>query len=135
MCNKGRRQSPVNIDPTKLLFDPHLHKLHIDKHKVSTFINRRDSHWFCNLFHLQVSGTLFNTGQSLVFRVDKDTKNHVNITGGPLDYRYQFEEIYIHYGTDDGQGSEHHVNGYSFPGEVCLVKQSVFQNHEIISLV
>uniref|UniRef100_A0A336MUV0 CSON007087 protein n=1 Tax=Culicoides sonorensis TaxID=179676 RepID=A0A336MUV0_CULSO len=100
MCNKGRRQSPVNIDPTKLLFDPHLHKLHIDKHKVS--------------------GTLFNTGQSLVFRVDKDTKNHVNITGGPLDYRYQFEEIYIHYGTDDGQGSEHHVNGYSFPGEIQL---------------
>lgn len=61
---------------------------------------------------------LYNTGQSLVFRVDKDTKQHVNITGGPLDYRYQFEEIYIHYGTDDGQGSEHQIGGYSFPGEV-----------------
>lgn len=27
---------------------------------------------------------LHNTGQSLVFRVDKDTKQHVNISGGPL---------------------------------------------------
>lgn len=117
MCNKGRRQSPVNIDPTKLLFDPHLHKLHIDKHKVSPF-HRKKVVSLLIIHFTQVSGTLFNTGQSLVFRVDKDTKNHVNITGGPLDYRYQFEEIYIHYGTDDGQGSEHHVNGYSFPGEV-----------------
>lgn len=118
MCNKGRRQSPVNIDPTKLLFDPHLHKLHIDKHKVSIVWEISKLRHFISYYLTQVSGTLFNTGQSLVFRVDKDTKNHVNITGGPLDYRYQFEEIYIHYGTDDGQGSEHHVNGYSFPGEV-----------------
>jgi hypothetical protein len=66
----------------------------------------------------QVSGTLHNTGQTLVFRVDKDTKHHVNISGGPLAYRYQFEEIYIHYGTDNHQGSEHHIHGYSFPAEV-----------------
>jgi len=67
---------------------------------------------------LQVSGTLYNTGQTLVFRVDKDTKHHVNISGGPLAYRYQFEEIYIHYGTENHQGSEHHIHGYSFPAEV-----------------
>jgi carbonic anhydrase len=33
MCNKGRRQSPINIEPEKLLFDPYLRPLHIDKHK------------------------------------------------------------------------------------------------------
>ncbi|XP_055713135.1 carbonic anhydrase-related protein 10 isoform X1 [Phlebotomus papatasi] len=100
MCNKGRRQSPINVEPDKLLFDPYLRPLHIDKHKVS--------------------GTLHNTGQSLVFRVDKDTKQYVNISGGPLAYRYQFEEIYIHYGTENSQGSEHHIHGYSFPGEIQL---------------
>lgn len=63
---------------------------------------------------------MHNTGQSLVFRVDKDTKQHVNISGGPLAYRYQFEEIYIHYGTENSQGSEHHIQGYSFPGEVSF---------------
>ncbi|GAB0099904.1 carbonic anhydrase-related protein 10 [Sergentomyia squamirostris] len=100
MCNKGRRQSPINVEPDKLLFDPYLRPLHIDKHKVS--------------------GTLHNTGQSLVFRVDKDTKQYVNMSGGPLAYRYQFEEIYIHYGTENSQGSEHHIHGYSFPGEIQL---------------
>jgi Eukaryotic-type carbonic anhydrase len=67
---------------------------------------------------LQISGTLWNTGQSLVMRVEKDTKHHINITGGPLAYRYQFEEIYIHYGTENHQGSEHRVHGYAFPAEV-----------------
>ncbi|CAH1370865.1 carbonic anhydrase-related protein 10 [Tenebrio molitor] len=100
MCSRGRRQSPINVEPDKLLFDPHLQHIHLDKHKVS--------------------GTLHNTGQSLVFRLDKDTKQHVNISGGPLAYRYQFEEIYIHYGSDDQQGSEHHIHGYSFPAEIQL---------------
>lgn len=67
-----------------------------------------------------MSGTLQNTGQSLVFRIDKDTKHHVNISGGPLAYRYQFEEFYIHYGIENHQGSEHQIHGYSFPGEVSF---------------
>ncbi|XP_055297178.1 carbonic anhydrase-related protein 10 [Sitodiplosis mosellana] len=100
MCTKGRRQSPIDIEPDKLLFDPYLRPLHIDKHKVS--------------------GVLQNTGQSLVFRIDKDTKQHVNISGGPLAYRYQFEEIYIHYGIENSQGSEHKIHGYHFPGEIQL---------------
>ena len=98
LCTKGRRQSPINVEPDKLLFDPFLRHIHLDKHKVS--------------------GTLQNTGQSLVFRIDKETKHHVNISGGPLAYRYQFEEFYIHYGIENHQGSEHQIHGYSFPGEV-----------------
>lgn len=68
--------------------------------------------------NLQINGMLLNTGQSLVFRVDKENKNHVNITGGPLAYRYQFEEFYIHYGSSDHSGSEHTISGYAFPAEV-----------------
>lgn len=98
LCSKGRRQSPINIEPDKLLFDPHLRPVHVDKHKVS--------------------GHLHNTGQFLVFRTDKEAKVRVNITGGPLAYHYQFEEIYIHYGLDDNHGSEHRVDDYSFPAEI-----------------
>lgn len=35
MCSRGKRQSPVNVDPEKLLFDPHLRQIHINKEKVS----------------------------------------------------------------------------------------------------
>lgn len=38
MCSKGRRQSPINVEPDKLLFDPYLRLIHIDKHKVSTYL-------------------------------------------------------------------------------------------------
>ncbi|KAF9801616.1 hypothetical protein SFRURICE_018026, partial [Spodoptera frugiperda] len=67
-----------------------------------------------------VSGVLQNTGQSLVFRVEKDSKHQVNISGGPLSYRYQFEEIYFHYGMEDNRGSEHQIDHHTFPGEIQL---------------
>lgn len=38
LCNKGRRQSPVNLEPQRLLYDPNLRPLHIDKHRVSIFL-------------------------------------------------------------------------------------------------
>ncbi|XP_012169084.1 carbonic anhydrase-related protein 10 isoform X2 [Bombus affinis] len=98
LCSKGRRQSPINIEPDKLLFDRHLRPVSVDKHKVS--------------------GHLYNTGQFLVFRADREAKVRVNITGGPLAYHYQFEEIYIHYGMDNDYGSEHRINNYAFPAEI-----------------
>lgn len=100
LCNKGHRQSPVNLEPQRLLFDPNLQSLHIDKHRVS--------------------GILQNTGHSIVFTIDNDNRQPVNISGGPLSYRYQFHEVHLHYGLTDGFGSEHTVDGYAFPAEVCL---------------
>ncbi|XP_043279617.1 carbonic anhydrase-related protein 10 [Venturia canescens] len=99
LCTKGRRQSPINIEPDKLLYDPHLRPMNIDKHHIS--------------------GQLQNTGQFLIFKVDKDSKP-VNITDGPLAYRYQFEEIYIHYGMNNTHGSEHRINNYAFPAEIQI---------------
>ncbi|RVE45719.1 hypothetical protein evm_009627, partial [Chilo suppressalis] len=97
LCNKGRRQSPVNLEPEKLLFDPNLRFLHIDKHRIN--------------------GLISNTGHSVIFTVENETRHHINITGGPLSYKYQFHEIHIHYGLHDQFGSEHAINGYSFPAE------------------
>ncbi|OAD58644.1 Putative carbonic anhydrase-like protein 2 [Eufriesea mexicana] len=34
LCSKGRRQSPINIEPDKLLFDRHLRPVSVDKHKT-----------------------------------------------------------------------------------------------------
>jgi hypothetical protein len=66
----------------------------------------------------QIHGSIANTGHSVVFTVDNTTTRHVNITGGPLSYRYQFHEIHVHFGLRDDAGSEHTVNGYAFPAEV-----------------
>lgn len=100
MCERGRRQSPVNIEPRKLVYDPHLRHVHVDKQRVS--------------------GSLHNTGQSVIFRVEKGSKHHVNITGGPLVYKYRFQDLYIHFGAANHQGSEHLVNGAAFPAEIQL---------------
>ncbi|XP_055298901.1 carbonic anhydrase-related protein 10 isoform X4 [Sitodiplosis mosellana] len=107
LCNKGRRQSPVNLEPQRLLFDPNLRPLHIDKHRIT--------------------GVLINTGHSVLFRVDTnstqiydDSRLAINITGGPLSYRYRFEEMHIHYGLHDQYGSEHSVQGYTFPAEIQI---------------
>ena len=88
----------MNLEPQRLLFDPNLQALHVDKHKVA--------------------GVLTNTGHGIVFTVDNDTRQPVNISGGPLSYRYQFHEIHLHYGLIDNTGSEHTVDGHSFPAEV-----------------
>lgn len=71
-----------------------------------------------NNFNFQVSGTISNTGHSVIFTVDNDTRHHINVTGGPLSYKYQFQEIHVHYGLHDQFGSEHSINGYAFPAEV-----------------
>lgn len=34
VCSKGQHQSPVNIDPKMLLFDPQLKSLYVDKVRV-----------------------------------------------------------------------------------------------------
>lgn len=99
LCSKGRRQSPIDVDPARLLYDPNLRLLHIDKHKVS--------------------GYLENTGHSVVLTLDGG-KTPVNVTGGPLSYRYQLTEAHLRYGTVDLLGSEHTINGRAFPAELQL---------------
>lgn len=78
-----------------------------------------------HILHLQITGMLENTGHSVLFRIDTnssqaydDSRLAINITGGPLSYRYRFDEMHIHYGLHDSYGSEHSVQGYTFPAEV-----------------
>lgn len=68
---------------------------------------------------LQVSGTMYNTGRHVSLRLDKE--HLVNISGGPMTYSHRLEEIRLHFGSEDSQGSEHLLNGQAFSGEVCGV--------------
>jgi len=52
----------------------------------------------------------------------------ININEGPLSYSYTFDSIYLHFGTSDYFGSEHFIDGASFPAEVttCTVNDKFF---------
>lgn len=102
LCSKGRRQSPVDLNPNTLLFDPHLKPLHVDKSRIS--------------------GIITNTGHGVIFRVSDSLAPGlaVNISGGPLSYQYRFHELHIHYGRSDDRGSEHTIAGKPFPAELQI---------------
>ena len=48
LCNRGKRQSPINIDPQTLLFDPDLGAIRVEEARIT--------------------GTLENNGHSIIFR-------------------------------------------------------------------
>lgn len=132
-CKGNKPIANITVVRGKQSAKPKHHKKIIVTNSCKAILFKLASEKLFMLFicSLQISGILHNTGQSLVFRVDKDTKQHVNISGGPLAYRYQFEEIYIHYGTENSQGSEHHIHGYSFPGEVCIHYLASFHSYPV----
>ncbi|KAK1906992.1 Carbonic anhydrase-related protein 10 [Dissostichus eleginoides] len=68
---------------------------------------------------------MYNTGRHVSLRLDKE--HLVNISGGPMTYSHRLEEIRLHFGSEDGQGSEHLLNGQGFSGEVQLIHY----NHEL----
>ncbi len=70
-----------------------------------------------HLYH-QVAGYLTNMGQGLIFTVDNSSKPSVNLTGGPLSYKYEWHQMALHFGLNNQTGSEHTIAGRSFPAEV-----------------
>ncbi|KAJ7425051.1 Carbonic anhydrase-related protein 10 [Willisornis vidua] len=83
----------------------------------------------CRYIGMKVSGTMYNTGRHVSLRLDKE--HLVNISGGPMTYSHRLEEIRLHFGSEDSQGSEHLLNGQAFSGEVQLIHY----NHELYTNV
>ncbi|XP_067834834.1 carbonic anhydrase-related protein 10-like [Heptranchias perlo] len=101
LCSIGKRQSPIDVNTSYLIFDPFLTPL-----RVSTGGKK-------------IAGTMYNTGRHVSFRVDP--AQLVNISGGPLSYNHRLEEIRLHFGSDDSRGSEHLLNNQPFSAEVQLI--------------
>ncbi|XP_064610049.1 carbonic anhydrase-related protein 10-like isoform X2 [Liolophura sinensis] len=96
LCSKGKYQSPVNINPKVLVFDPSLAPVQVDRKKVSV--------------------TVINTGHDLSVRLMED--DPVFLHGGPLAYKYRIYEVKIHFGSEASKGSEHTVGSKAFPVEI-----------------
>ena len=60
-----------------------------------------------------------NTGHDLTVILSSRTGDHeIILSDGPLSYQYRIDRIVIHFGGSDRQGSEHRVDGKTFPAEV-----------------
>ncbi|PRD31457.1 UNVERIFIED_CONTAM: Carbonic anhydrase-related protein 10 [Trichonephila clavipes] len=117
----------ICFSPTKLILDnknevPISYLVHLlaaqstsDRQCLLVVVNGPECVLLC---FFSVSGLLTNTGHSVAFRVsDVQPGVPINISGGPLSYKYRFHELHLHYGRTDDRGSEHTVSGTSFPGE------------------
>ncbi|XP_023339786.1 carbonic anhydrase-related protein 10 [Eurytemora carolleeae] len=100
LCNQGQRQSPVDIEPKLVLYDPQLPDLYITPSKVR--------------------GKVVNTGHTVSFLVEPGNRHLVNVSGASLSYNYQVWQIDLHWG-DEGPGSEHTIGGKQFDGELQII--------------
>uniref|UniRef100_A0A1I7VLM5 Alpha-carbonic anhydrase domain-containing protein n=1 Tax=Loa loa TaxID=7209 RepID=A0A1I7VLM5_LOALO len=106
MCTAGQLQSPINVDPSVLLYDPGLLPLDINKH--------------------QVQATLENMGQLPLVTINDSLieQGNINISGGPSSpYRYRLHHVVVHFGlvANNERGSEHTIDRIRFPAEVQLL--------------
>lgn len=105
LCEKGKQQSPVNIDPKSLVYDPNLRPFKLERKRVD--------------------GIVMNTGRDVTFALRDDPSSYINILTGPFSYRYRIHEMKIHFGTVDTVGSEHTIGGQSFTAEIHLIAYNI----------
>ncbi|XP_059584456.1 carbonic anhydrase-related protein 11 isoform X2 [Alligator mississippiensis] len=110
LCAVGKRQSPVDVDSSQVMYDPFLPPLRLSTGGQT------------------VSGTMYNTGRHVSFRPEQ--LQLVNISGGPLLYSHRLEELHLHFGGHDTTGSEHRLDQQPFPAEVQLIhyNQELYSN-------
>lgn len=96
-CSKGHRQSPINLGPEHIIYDPNLRDLSLKGN--------------------QLAGRLVNTGRSISFLVDEKAKP-VQLSGGPFSYQYTVSNVTLHFGRENNRGSEHTLDGVQFAGEL-----------------
>jgi len=95
----GNEQTPINIVPTDT------------DNSVPNFSFSKDL--TAKLFY----GIVYNTGKTLKFVPDYTYQ----IKNPLLDFDYYFLQLHFHWGATDDRGSEHLLNGQSYPLEMHLV--------------
>ncbi|KAK0093777.1 hypothetical protein PV326_012688 [Microctonus aethiopoides] len=76
---------------------------------------------WCGYEKAPVTMTLVNSGHSITLSGKWDENDIPYISKGPLSDVYIFEQLHFHWGENDSVGSEHTINGNSFPLEMHMV--------------
>uniref|UniRef100_A0ABI7XZ38 Carbonic anhydrase n=1 Tax=Felis catus TaxID=9685 RepID=A0ABI7XZ38_FELCA len=97
----GERQSPIDIDTKAAIHDPGLKSLFPS-------------------YEQAVSRRIINNGHSFNVEFD-DSQDKAVLKGGPLTGTYRLIQFHFHWGSSDGQGSEHTVDKKKYAAELHLV--------------
>ncbi|XP_043563439.1 carbonic anhydrase 7 [Chiloscyllium plagiosum] len=95
---QGDRQSPIDIVPAQAVYDASLTPISI-------------SYSACT------SLSIYNNGHSVMVEFE-DCDDKTVVSDGPLENPYKLKQFHFHWGRRGSQGSEHTVDGKSYPGEV-----------------
>ncbi|XP_039744459.1 carbonic anhydrase 7 [Pteropus medius] len=98
---QGDRQSPINIVSSQAVYSPSLKPLELS-------------------YEACTSLSIANNGHSVQVEFN-DSDDRTVVTGGPLDGPYRLKQFHFHWGKKHNVGSEHTVDGKSFPSELHLV--------------
>lgn len=98
----GYYQSPINIVRSRTFYDEYLDVVNYNGY----------------LDPLR-NVSIVNDGHTV--KVSSSKANYVGIAGVGLNGWYKFEQLHFHWGSNSSLGSEHRIDGYTFPMEMHLV--------------
>lgn len=99
VCKTGKRQSPIDIKSSEAVYDEALGKFDLTNYDKTLLLNF----------------TVSNNGHGMAVSL---TGSDYFVSGGGLVGTYKTIQFHLHWGPNNDKGSEHVVNGNSYPAEV-----------------
>ena len=104
-CKNGRRQSPIDI-----------------RTRYTKKILMAGNSLVFNQYEKQVGASVENNGHTVKLTLTDGFDDEIWIKDGGLSLtKFQFAQAHFHWGDDDKHGSEHKIDGKTFPMEMHLV--------------
>ncbi|CAF1614804.1 unnamed protein product [Rotaria sp. Silwood1] len=112
----GTSQSPINIKSRQ------------------TVAQQYPPFLFSSDHNSEIAFTLINNGHQVTVTLSKDSGNenqtNLSFTGGDLIGKFNFVNFHLHWGRKDRHGSEHEIDGHTFPAEAHFVYKN-FETQQV----
>ncbi|XP_073258842.1 carbonic anhydrase 7-like [Porites lutea] len=101
-CKNGKRQSPIDIKSAEAVYDKALGEFELKNYDKK----------------LPLNFTVSNNGHGMVVSL---TGSDYVVSGGGLVGSFKTIQFHLHWGPNEDKGSEHEMNGKSYPAEIQFV--------------